>query len=208
MRLLLKIIPVWGILPFILLSCRQDEAQPESPSPSIVLLDAQGNEHRIPTQDREVKATVAIFLMTDCPVANAMIPDLKDLASRCAPLGIRFYGVFTGETQKDILQHSEDYQLPFPCLLDDSCVLAGKCGATRVPEAAIFNPNGISIYSGRIDDRAVKIGRMKPEPAERNLADALDALLAGKQLPPPQPATAGCFISKRSNEETKQPNPN
>lgn len=177
-------------------------------SRSIVLRDARGAEHRLPTLDQEVKATVVIFLMTDCPVANAMIPDLSALASRYAPMGIQFYGIFSGEKQEDILRHSEDYRIPFPCLLDDSCLLADKCGATRVPEAAIFNQDGTSIYCGRIDDRAVKVGRMKPEPAERNLADALEALLAGKKLPPPQPATAGCFIPKPNNQETRPLNPN
>ncbi len=203
----LKIAMFAGVLPFTLLSYGQVESRtPDAPA-AIVLRDARGAEHRFPAQAQDVKASVVIFLMTDCPVANAMVPDLSELASRYAPLGIRFYGIFSGEKQEDILRHSKDYQISFPCLLDDSGVLAEKCGATRVPEAAIFDKNGRSIYRGRIDDRAVRIGRMKPIPAERNLADALAALVAGNPLPPPQPATAGCFIPKPDNQATKQPNP-
>lgn len=200
MRLLLKIALVVGLLPLALLSRGHAEALP-----AIVLRDARGAEHRFPTQDQEVKATVVIFLMTDCPVAKAMIPDLNALAIRFAPLGIRFYGIFSGEKQEDVLRHSQDYRIPFPCVLDDSVVLAEKYGATRVPEAAILNKQGVSIYSGRIDDRAVRVGRIKPEPAERNLTDALEALVAGKKLPPPQPATAGCYIPKQNKNETKNP---
>ena len=203
MHLLSKIVMFWGALPLALLSCRHEESSSTQAPRSIGLRDARGAEHRLAAQDQEFKATVVIFLMTDCPVANAMIPDLSDLASRYEPLGIRFYGIFSGEKQADILRHSEDYRIPFPCLLDDSSVLADKCGATRVPEAAIFDRDGISIYRGRIDDRAVRVGRIKPEPTERNLANALEALLAGKKLPPPQPATAGCFISKRKKQESK-----
>jgi peroxiredoxin len=200
MRTLLKIATFCGLLPLALLSYGQDKRpSPATPSP-IVLRDAHGAEHRLPDQNQEVKASVVIFLMTDCPVANAMVPDLRDLASRYAPLGIRFYGIFSGEKPEDIVRHCEDYRISFPCLLDDSGALAEKCGATRVPEAAIFDRDGRSVYCGRIDDRAVRIGRMKPVPAERNLADALAALVAGKPLPPPQPATAGCFIPKRDNQ--------
>lgn len=203
----LKIAMFWGLLPFATFAYGQEKLPSTDAPPAIVLRDARGAEHRFPDQDQEVKASVVIFLMTDCPVANAMVPDLRDLASRYAPLGIRFYGIFSGEKPEDIARHSEDYRISFPCLLDDSGVLAEKCGATRVPEAAIFDKNGKSIYRGRIDDRAVRIGRMKPVPAERNLADALAALVAGKPLPPPQPATAGCFIPKQSSQVTQQPNP-
>jgi peroxiredoxin len=207
MQPFLKIAMFVWVLPFTLLSYGQEESRtPDSP-PAIVLRDARGAEHRFPDQNQEVKASVVIFLMTDCPVANAMVPDLRELASRYAPLGIRFYGIFSGEEPEDILRHSKDYRIAFPCLLDDSGVLAEKCGATRVPEAAIFDKNGRSVYRGRIDDRAVRIGRMKPVPAERNLADALAALVAGKPLPPPQPATAGCFIPKQSSQVTQQPKP-
>jgi hypothetical protein len=207
MQPLVKIAMLWVVLPIALLSCRQEESPSTLASQSIVLLDAGGSEHLFPAKDQEVKATVAIFLMTDCPVANAMIPDLNEMSARFAPLGIRFFGVFSGEKQEDIFRHSEDYRILFPCLLDDSGLLAEKCGATRVPEAAIFDRNGVSIYRGRIDDRAVRVGRMKPEPAERNLADALEAFIAGQNLPAPQPATAGCFLPKRNSQETKQPNP-
>jgi AhpC/TSA family len=169
MQPLAKIAMLWVVLPIALLCCRQGERPSVLASQSIVLQDARGSEHRFPTHEQEVKATVAIFLMTDCPVANAMIPDLNEMSARFAPLGIRFFGVFSEEKQEDILRHSEDYRIPFPCVLDDS--------------------------------------GMKPEPAERNLADALEALVAGQNLPAPQPATAGCFIPKRDNQETKQPNP-
>lgn len=160
----------------------------------MVLSAPDGGQHRLFAPSPGTKATVAIFLMTDCPVANAMLPDLSEMARRYAPLGIRFYGIFAEEDPESILRHVRDYQIAFPCLMDDSCQLARMSGARRVPEAAIFGPDGSTLYCGRIDDRAVKIGRIKPVPAERNLSDALEALLAGRDLPLPQPVTAGCYL--------------
>lgn len=197
-----------AVIALALLSCRQEEVAAEPTPESTLLRDARGAGHQLFVPDAGTKATVAVFLMTECPVANAMLPDLNEMAARYEPLGIRFYGVFAGEKAEDIVRHGEDYRIPFPCLLDDAGILAGKSGATRVPEAAIFSSDGRSLYCGRIDDRAVRIGRMKPEPAERNLADALDALLAGRELPAPQPATAGCFLSRpQDNQETRNPSP-
>ena len=160
----------------------------------MILSDPGGGEHRLFVPDSGTKATVAIFLMTDCPVARAMRPDLNEMAKRYSPLGIHFYGVFADEDPESILRHIGDYRIAFPCLMDDACQLAKISGASRVPEAAIFGPDGTPLYRGRIDDRAVKIGRIKPVPAERNLSDALDALVAGKNLPSPKPVTAGCYL--------------
>jgi len=196
------------VIALSLLSCRQEKTALAIPDNSTVLRDAQGDEHHLFIPDAKVKATVVIFLMTECPVANAMLPDLNEMAAHYAPLGIRFYGVFADEQPEDIRRHSKDYRIAFTCLIDDAAIIASRSGARRVPEAAIFSPDGRSLYCGRIDDRAVKIGRMKPEPAERNLADALDALLAGRELPEPQPATAGCFLSHpQIDRSTQNPPP-
>lgn len=166
----------------------------------MVLFAPDGGEHRLFAPSPGTRATVAIFLMTDCPVANAMLPDLNEMARRYAPLGIRFYGIFAEEDPESILRHAGDYHIAFPCLVDDTCQLARMSGARRVPEAAIFGPDGTPLYCGRIDDRAVKIARIKPAPAERNLADALEALLVGRNLPLPQPVTAGCYLPLDSGD--------
>lgn len=181
-------------LPILFLSCRQENSDAAAATPPVVLFDPGGSEHRLFVPHPETKATVAIFLMTDCPVANAMLPDLNGMAKHYGPLGIRFYGIYADQEPEAILRHMDDYRIAFPCLVDDSCRVAKISGARRVPEAAIFGPDGKPLYCGRIDDRAVKIGRIKPVPAERNLAAALDALLAGKKLPPPQLVTAGCYL--------------
>jgi hypothetical protein len=193
-----KLTVIGSILSLLGTSCRDSEVEAPSAGTSLVLRDARSVEHRILVKDPTIKATVVVFLMTDCPVANAMVPDLVAMASHYGPLGVRFYGVFAGESEEAILKHSESYRIPFPCLLDNSCQLAGMVGASRVPEAAILSADGAPVYCGRIDDRAVKTGRIKPQPSERNLSDALDALLAGRNLPPAKQATAGCFITKPS----------
>ena len=186
---------MYAVMMFLITSCERKTVHHDAEkSISILLPDANGKEYQILGRASEVKATVVVFLMTDCPIANAMLPDLNDMVARYGAQGISFYGIFADEQPDKILDHIKHYQITFPCLLDDECLVAKLCGATRVPEAAIFDSDGMPIYCGRIDDRAVKIGRMKPYPAERNLADALEALLKNRKLPSAKQVTAGCYL--------------
>ncbi len=136
-------------LPLFCLSCRPQKPVAAGEVPPVILSDPGGGEHRLFVPDSGTKATVAIFLMTDCPVARAMLPDLNEMAKRYSPLGIHFYGVFADEDPESILRHIGDYRIAFPCLMDDACQLAKISGARRVPEAAIFGPDGMPAVAYR-----------------------------------------------------------
>ena len=140
------------------------------------------------------KATVLIFLMHDCPVANASAPELERIAADFAPRGVKFFGVYATETAQEITTHRKEYKLPFPGLLDPKCQLARHAGATRVPEVAVFSPGGELIYRGRIDDRATQPGSMKPTASRHDLRAALDASLAGKKPEPRFTKAIGCYL--------------
>lgn len=144
------------------------------------------------TTDR--KATVLIFLMHDCPVANASAPELTRIAADFAPRGVKFFGVYATETAQEITTHRKEYKLPFPGLLDAKCLLARHAGATRVPEVAVFSAGGELIYRGRIDDRATQPGIMKPTASRHDLRATLEAALAGKKPEPRFTKAIGCYL--------------
>ena len=159
----------------------------------LVLVDS-GGAKQTPLAKDDRKATVLVFLMSDCPVANAMAPELSRMSTEFGARGVRFFAVYASETAKEIARHRAEYKLPFPGLLDPKCQLARSAGATRVPEAAVYASDGKLLYRGRIDDRAIKLGRMKPAPAKRDLRDALDAVLAGKKPMPAATEAVGCYL--------------
>ncbi len=144
------------------------------------------------------KATVLVFLMADCPVANSMAPELARLSKDFGGKGVRFFGVYASESATEIATHRKDYALPFPGLQDANGALAKRAGATRVPEAAVFSSDGGLVYRGRINDRAVKLGVTRPVAKRHDLRLALEAVLAGK--PPEQKFTAvvGCYLPPSS----------
>jgi hypothetical protein len=51
------------------------------------------------------------------------------------------------------------------------------------------------VYHGRIDDRFVDLGRERPAPTERDLFNALTAIVAGKPVARAATQPVGCFIS-------------
>lgn len=156
--------------------------------------DSDGATHEPLGKADDRKATVLLFLMPDCPVANAMAPELGRIASEYGKRGVRFYAVYATSDAAEVAAHRCDYRLPFPGLLDPKCVLAREAGATRVPEVAVYSADGKLLYRGRVDDRAVKVGRMRPQPGRQDLRMALDAILAGKKPDPSTTEAVGCYL--------------
>jgi peroxiredoxin len=176
----------------LLLLARGGKAAPPA-APVITVEDATGVA-RTPLAADGRKATVLLFLMHDCPVANASSPAIARLAADFEPRGVKFFGVYATETAREITTHRESYKLPFPGLLDPQCQLARHAGATRVPEAAVFSSSGQLLYRGRIDDRATQPGSLKPQPSREDLRLALEAILAGKPAEPRFTKVVGCYL--------------
>ncbi len=157
-------------------------------------LPASDGSTRTPLADHGQKATVLIFLAHDCPLTNATAPALTRLASEFTPRGVHFFGIYTTETAVEINTHRRDYGLNFPGLLDPKLHLARLAGATRMPEAAVFSPAGKLLYRGRIDDRAIQVGRTRPTPSRHDLRLALESILAGRPPNPRLTPAIGCYL--------------
>jgi len=147
------------------------------------------------TQDRI--GTVLLFISNDCPVANRYAPEIVRLRERYAPRGFMFYLVHADaqESAATIREHAEEYKLAsLPILRDPHHSLARVARAEVTPTAAVFNSGGKLVYHGRIDDRFVALGRERPQPSQHDLANALDALLAGRNVPVAATKPVGCYI--------------
>ena len=166
---------------------------PRPPAASPAFTGDDGREVR-PLADDGRRATVLLFLMRDCPVANATAPEIARLATDFTPAGVRFFGVYATETADEIKTHRAEHSLNLTGLMDPDCRLARLTGATRVPQAAVLSPSGELLYLGRIDDRAVRPGVTRPEPTRRDLRLALEAVAAGKIPDPKATPAVGCYL--------------
>lgn len=169
----------------------------------ISLKDVAGVAQR-PLADAGQVATLLIFVMHDCPIANRYAPEISRISDEYGKRRVRTFVVYAEEdlSPADARKHARDFAYRCPALLDPQLALARKAGATVSPEAVIFSPKGDVLYRGRIDDRAIAIGKHAAEPQQRDLRDALDAILAGKPVRERFTKAIGCYLPEPSAKNT------
>jgi len=148
--------------------------------------------HAAPT----AKATVLLFISTDCPISNRYAPEVVRLFQAFASKGVGFWLIYPNpaESPRAIRDHLKSFAYPMPALRDPAHALATFVHATITPEAVVVAGERI-VYRGRIDDRHVALGVERPSPTRRDLEDALVALLAGRPVPHASTQAVGCFIA-------------
>lgn len=175
------------------LAAAAEPAPPAEPEAAL-LVDLDGRPAD-PLAATEV-ATVFLFIRTDCPISNRYAPEVRRLWEDFSRRGVGFYLVFAdpGEEAATIRRSIADFDYPFPALRDPEHRLVARAGATVTPEVAVFDAAGTMVYRGRIDDRWASLGRPRPAPTRRDLADVLAALVAGEKVEPRTTKAVGCFI--------------
>jgi len=163
------------------------------------VLDVEGQAVR-PLESPAAKAVVLVFVRTDCPISNRYAPEVRRLHERFADRGVDFWTVYTdpNESADTIRKHVREYGYPGRAVRDPGHALVKAAAARVTPEAAVFVPAAGGprlVYHGRIDDRYVDFGRMRAAPANHDLEDALEALIAGRPAPRETAPAVGCFLS-------------
>ncbi|MEX0977720.1 MAG: redoxin domain-containing protein, partial [Pirellulales bacterium] len=173
---------------------------------SFTLPDFHGKVHSL--DDYQGKLVVVAFLGTECPLVKNYAPRLKDLAAEFADKGVAFIAVNSNvqDALSEIGDYARVYEIPFPMLKDNNNVVADKMGAVRTPEVFLLDKDRVVRYWGRIDDQygfKTGAGYVKPKLKERYLADAINQVLAGKEIGQPAVASVGCFIGRATKNEPK-----
>lgn len=146
----------------------------------------------------DAAATVLLFTRTDCPISNRYAPEMRRLHERLAPEGVAFFLVYAdpAEAPGTIREQREAYGYPFAALRDPGQRVTRRTGATVTPEAAVLDAAGRLVYRGRIDDRWADFGKPRPRARSHDLADVLDALVAGRGVEPRATRAVGCYIPR------------
>ena len=62
------------------------------------------------------------------------------------------------------------------------------------PEAVVFGKSGEILYRGRIDDNYAAFGKKRALATHHDLANALDAIAAGRPIKQKETKAIGCLI--------------
>jgi peroxiredoxin len=152
---------------------------------------------------KDNKAVVVIFTGTQCPINNLYTQRLAELSKEYAPKGVQFVAINANrqDTRERLAEHANKYEIQFPVLKDEGNRVADQFGARRTPEVFVLDARHTICYQGRIDDQ-FGVGYKRPKPTRRDLALALDEVLAGKKVTEPTTPVAGCLISRVKDAKT------
>ena len=165
-----------------------------SEEPSWQGLDLGGSRVDLLGREGHRGLTVLVFLKTDCPISNRYVPELKDLADELADDPVRMRLIYPNDDAEAVVEHLLEFALDLPGYLDSETRLATGAGLEVMPSAALLDPRGKVLYSGRIDDRWPDLGRPRPRPTSHDLRDAISAALAGREPEARFRQPVGCII--------------
>lgn len=158
-------------------------------------VDLDGKSHN-PLGKSDRKATVLLFLMTDCPISNAYAPEIKRICAEYEAKRIAFFVVHGDPdvTVADAKKHAQSFGLTCPVLLDPHHRLVKSTGVTIAPEVAVVGPAQKVLYRGRIDDWYFGYGKRRAQPTRRDLRLALDAIVRDEPVAEPVTKAIGCYL--------------
>jgi peroxiredoxin len=168
------------------------------------LPDANGRKHTA-REWKEARAVALFFISAECPISNRYAPEINRIVAAYSARGVVFYGV---HSDPDIgsavaLRHAQDYSFDFPVLLDPAQTLAGKTGVILTPTAVVLSPAGELLYRGRIDNRYLDLGKYRSAGVKPDLRLALDAVVAGKQVPEKYTKPVGCQLPPPAKQSAR-----
>ena len=149
-------------------------------------------------QERPV--LVAMFICNHCPYVQAVEDRIIALGREYGPRGVQLVGIcsndptdYPDDRPAKLLERWREKRFGFPYLIDATQDVARAFAAACTPDLYVFGSDRRLAYHGRLDDSWRDPAQVK----RRELADALDALLAGNVPAPEQIPAIGCSIKWR-----------
>ena len=157
------------------------------------LKDAEGTDFTLYKLSEEKPVTVVLFLATQCPIVTDYAERIVTLVKAYDGKNVQFIGINSNKQEKvaEISAYTKKHGFEFPVLKDPENKIADYFGARRTPEVFLLDAKRILRYAGAIDNSP-------KEPTKHYLKDALDLVIAGKDIPEASKKTRaiGCTIKR------------
>jgi len=185
----LFLVTVCGLLPMAALAAA---AEMDKPAPLFKLTGIDGKEYDLESF-KDKKAVVVMFIATRCPYSNAYNERMVKLFNDYHGKDVAFLGINANNTESldDVKAHAKDKKFAFPVLKDEGNMVADLYDAQVTPEIFVLDGALTLRYHGRIDN-SHKINEVNTH----DLRNALDALLAGKEISKKEAKAFGCTIKR------------
>ncbi len=141
--------------------------------------------------------TVVVFLCNHCPYVHHINSKLVEVATTYQAKGIQFIAISSNDTAaypqdapELMTRVAQKEGYPFPYLYDQTQEVAKAYKTACTPDFFVFDSHLKCAYRGRFDETRPNLG----QPTGQDLSAALDAIIAGREVPSPQQPSMGCSI--------------
>jgi peroxiredoxin len=170
------------------------------PSADVKMKNVDGTETTL-AQVKKPAGTLVVFTCNHCPFAKAWEARIVELGNTYEAKGIGVVAVNANDPKvaaeddfAGMQQRAKERGMQFPYVVDATSNVARAFGATRTPEAFLFDKDGKLVYHGTIDDNGEE-----PSKVEKTyLKDALEAVASGKEVAVKETKSIGCGIKFRT----------
>lgn len=144
------------------------------------------------------KGLLVVFICNHCPYVIHILPKLVDLCTEWQDLGLGIVFISSNDVEKypqdspdKMKDLASEYGFDWPYLFDASQETAKAYFAACTPDFMLFDDALACVYRGQFDD-----ARPKNEAAVTgaDLAQAVEHLLEGSEIPSEQKPSIGCNI--------------
>jgi peroxiredoxin len=143
------------------------------------------------------KGTLVLFTCNACPFVKAWEERIATLGNQFRAKGIGVIAVNSNDPSVNgedsfarMQERARNRGFEFPYAVDAGSRVAQSMGATRTPEAFLFDAKGKLVYHGVIDDNA----HAADDVEQHYLRDALQALVDGTEVAVKTTKALGCTI--------------
>jgi len=166
-------------------------------APHFRLPDTMGKQVSL-TEFKNVPALGVVFMCNHCPYVKHIRDGLAQVARDYLPRGVRMVGInsndvehYPADSPARMAEEAKAAGYLFPYLFDQTQEVAKAYHAACTPDIFLFDREQRLVYRGQLDDS--RPGNNIPVTGG-DLRAAIEAVLAGKPVPPEQKPSIGCNI--------------
>jgi thiol-disulfide isomerase/thioredoxin len=171
-----------------------------APMPEFQELPGVGNKSYSSSDFMDKNILIVVFSCNHCPYVQAYEDRIIALQRDYTPKGVQMVAINSNDTVNypdddfpSMVKRAKKKGFNFPYLRDDDQRVAEVFGATHTPQFFVFDEGRKLRYSGKMDDNW-----QNPQAVKENyLRNALDDLLAGRDVRAPETFSIGCTIKWR-----------
>jgi len=176
-----------------------------TPAPDFTLLEPATGKLLELGDVRGKQGLIVVFMCNHCPFVKHLADELGEFARDYQDEGVGIVGInsndisrVTGDSPEQMVEEGNNRGYSFPYLYDERQDVAKAYRAACTPDFYFFDAGLHLVYRGQFDgsrpDNGVPV-------SGADLANAVDAVLAGEPVKDQQHASLGCNIKWRPGNE-------